>query len=100
MRDTYIDSNLNPITKFTSSNRSTEFAPMEHLSNDREDHPNQQNNSHKLCNETGHPIVRLTESQWKLKRKHDQQFPMEGKPVIVEQILASEKINKSKIAGL
>ena len=25
MRDTYINSNLNPLTKFTSSNRSTEF---------------------------------------------------------------------------
>ena len=25
MRDVYINSNLNPLTKFTSSNRSTEF---------------------------------------------------------------------------
>ena len=30
---------------------------MEHLSNDHEDHPNQHKNSHKLCDETGHPIV-------------------------------------------
>ena len=49
---------------------------MEHLSNDYKDHPNQQENSHKLCNGTGHPILCLTESQWKL-RQHDQNFPME-----------------------
>ena len=36
---------------------------MEHLSNDHEDHPNQHKNSHKLCDETGHPIVNLMESQ-------------------------------------
>ena len=54
---------------------------MEHLSNDQEDSPNQQENSHKLCNEKGHPIVRLTESQWKLRQQHDQNFPMEGKPL-------------------
>ena len=38
-------------------------AEMEHLSNDYEDHPNQHENSHKLCNETGHPIVNLMGSQ-------------------------------------
>ena len=30
---------------------------MEHLSNDHEDHPNKHENSHKLCDEMGHPIV-------------------------------------------
>ena len=30
---------------------------MEHLSNDHEDHPNQHENGHKLCDETGHPII-------------------------------------------
>ena len=29
---------------------------MEHLSNDHEDHPNQHENSHKLCDEMGHPV--------------------------------------------
>ena len=52
---------------------------MEHLSNDLEDHPNQQEGTHKLCDERGTPILSLTESQWKL-RQHDQIFPMEGKP--------------------
>ena len=70
---------------------------MKHLSNDHEDHPNQHKNSHKLCDETGHPVVNLMESQWKL-RQHDQ-F-LNGGKAIEEQILASEEGNKSKRAGL
>ena len=62
---------------------------MEDLSNDHKDHPNQHENSHKLRNEMGHLVVNLMESQ----------FPNEGE-AIVEQILASEEINKSKQAGL
>ena len=38
---------------------------MEHLSNDHEDCPNQHENNHKLCDETGHPVVNLMESQKK-----------------------------------
>ena len=49
---------------------------MEYLSNDHEDHPNQHNNSHKQCNEIGHLIVNMMESQWKLRQVHDQNFPM------------------------
>ena len=37
--------------------------------------------SHNLCNKTGHPVVNLMESHWKLRQKHDQNFPMEGKPL-------------------
>ena len=48
---------------------------MEHLSNDHKDHPNQ----HKNIQKTGHPIVNLMESQWKLRQQHDQNFPMEAK---------------------
>ena len=54
---------------------------MEYLSNDNEDHPNQHENSYKLHNETGHPIVSLTEGQWKLRQQHDQNFTMEGMPL-------------------
>ena len=43
---------------------------MEHLSNDQKDGPNPQENSHKLCNETGHPVVNLMQSQWKLRQQH------------------------------
>ena len=60
MRDIFMKSNLNPLTKFTSSNKSTEFLrypPSEYLSNDHKDHPNQHENSHKLCDEMGHPVV-------------------------------------------
>ena len=52
---------------------------MENLLNDHEDHPNQHENNHKLCDEMGHPVLNLTKSQWKLR--HDQNFPMEGKPL-------------------
>ena len=31
--------------------------------------------------ETGHPVMSLTESQWKLRQIHDQNFPMEAKPL-------------------
>ena len=63
-----MNSNLSPLTKFTSS-RGTEFKdtrPMENLSNDHEDHPNQLKNSHKSCGEKGYPALSLLESQWKL----------------------------------
>ena len=53
---------------------------MEHLSNDHKDCVNQHENSHKLCNETGHAVVNLVESQWKLRQQHAQNFPMQGKP--------------------
>ena len=51
---------------------------MEYLSNDHKDHPNQHKNSFKLGDETGHSVLSLLETQWKL-RQHDQKFPMEGK---------------------
>ena len=54
---------------------------MEHLSNNNQDCPNQSKNSHKQCDEAGHPIVYIMESQLKLRQQHDQNFPMEGKPL-------------------
>ena len=45
---------------------------MEHFSNDQEDHPNQCQNSHKQCDEMGHLVKNMTESQWKLRQQHDQ----------------------------
>ena len=50
-------------------------------------------NSDKLCDETGNPVVNLMEIQWKLRSE----FPNGGKAV-VEQIPASQEINKSKRA--
>ena len=54
---------------------------MELLSEDHKDHPNQHENSHKLCNEMGHPVLGLLESQWKLRQQHDPNFPIVGKPL-------------------
>ena len=54
---------------------------MEHFSNDHGDRPNQYGNSPKLCNEAGHSVVNLMESQWKLRQQYDPSFPMEGKPL-------------------
>ena len=54
---------------------------MEHLSNDHKDCLNQHANSHKPCNETGYPVVNMMESQWKLRKQHDQNVSMEGKPL-------------------
>ena len=45
---------------------------MKHLLNDHEDHLNQYENSHKLCNETRNSVDNLMESQWKLIKLHDQ----------------------------
>ena len=72
---------------------------MEHLSSDQEDHPNQHENRHKLCDETGHPILSLLECQWELRQQRDHKFSSGGK-AIVEQILGSEEINKSKRAEM
>ena len=52
---------------------------MEQLPNDHKDHSYQHENSHKLCNETGHPILSLMESQWKLRQQHEQNHPLEEK---------------------
>ena len=56
---------------------------MEHLSYDHKDHPNQHKNGYKLCDETGHLILSLLESQWKLRQQHNQNFSMEGKPLLL-----------------
>ena len=50
---------------------------MEHLTNDHKDCPNHHENNHKLCDEMGHPVLSLIESQWKLRQPHDLYFPME-----------------------
>ena len=52
---------------------------MKHPSNDHKGYSNQRENSHKLCNEMGHSVMNLMKRQWKLRKQHDQNFPMEGK---------------------
>ena len=83
VRDIYIIANLKPLTKFTSSTRSIEFKYIDPW-----------NMSQMItktvpihliivvsCDETGHLILSLTESQWKLRPQHDQNFLIEGKPL-------------------
>ena len=47
-----------------------------HLSNDYKDCPKQPKNSNKLCNDT---FLSLMRSQWKPRKQHDKNFPVEGK---------------------
>ena len=47
-------SRLEFIEKFSANNFALSDAED---ANDHEDHPNQQENNHKLCDETGHPVV-------------------------------------------
>ena len=57
---------------------------MEHLSNDHKDHPYQHKNGHKICDEKGHPLLSLNESQW--KRQQQSESPKGGKTTS-EQVL-------------
>ena len=66
---------------------------MEHLSNDDEDHPYQHENSHKQCDETGHPVVNMMEGQWKLRQQHDQNFQMEERPLSNKYYCQKKEIN-------
>ena len=51
------------------------------FSNVHEDRHNLHENSHRLCDEIRYPLLSLTENQWKLRQHHDQNFPMEEKPL-------------------
>ena len=52
---------------------------MKNISNDLEDHSNQCENSHKVRDEMGHSLLSLTESRWKLRQQHHQNFLMKAK---------------------
>ena len=54
---------------------------MEHLSNDHKDRFNQHENSNKLSNKTGHPVMSLTKKTMKTEIGFDQNYPMEGNPL-------------------
>ena len=45
---------------------------MEHLTNVHEDCLSQHENSYKLCDEMGHPVLNLKESPWKMRQQHEQ----------------------------
>ena len=60
---------------------------MKHLSNDHEDHPNQQKDSHKLCDEMGYPVDNFDVKSMETETTTWSEFPNGGK-AIVEKILA------------
>ena len=62
---------------------------MEHLLNDHKDHPNQEENFHKLCNEMACHCAYDGKSM-ETETTTWSEFPNGGK-AIVEQILASEE---------
>ena len=73
---------------------------MECLSIDCKDCPNQHKNRHKLCDETGHPVgCEFDGKSMEAEATTWSEFRNRGKH-IVEQILASEEINRSKRTGL
>ena len=54
----------------TAKAPSLRYLPMEYLSNDHEDHTYQHESNHELCDETGHPVLSLIESQLKLRKQY------------------------------
>ena len=73
------------------------LAAAKHLSNYHEDNASQPDNSHKLCDKSGHLILSLLESQTEITTWSE--FRNGGK-AIVEKIIALEERNKNKKAGL
>ena len=72
---------------------------MEHIWNDHKDHPSQHENSHKLCNEMGHPLSEFDRKSMETEITAWSQFPYDGK-VIAEQKLVPKERKKFKRAGL
>ena len=73
------------------------ISPMEHPSNDHEDHSNQHENSHKLCDERG--IARWT--WWKVNGNWNNIIRIsEWRESHCRKIILPEERNKSKRAGL
>ena len=44
----------------------------------------------------GYPVVNLMENQWKLRQQHDQNFPMEGKPLQNKYYRQKKEVNPKK----
>ena len=54
---------------------------MVHLSNVHEDHHNQHENIHNMCNGKEHPRFKFEKKQWKMEQKHDKNFQIDENPL-------------------
>ena len=85
MRDIYMNSNLNPVTKFTSNSRSTKFKDILswNISQIITKIDPISTRSHRLCIEVRHPVVNLMEwnENWSMKTETTTwpEFPNGGK---------------------
>lgn len=70
---------------------------MVHLSNVHEDHHNQHENIHNMCNGKEHPLFKFEKNTKENGIKTWSEFPNRGKPT-VNQILELKQINQSKKA--
>ena len=78
MSDRYINPKLNPLTKFTSSSRSTDFKdilPRNISKMITKSVPISTRIVKSYAMKQG--ILTLTENHWKLRKPHDQNFPMD-----------------------
>ena len=95
MRNIYINSNLSPPTKFTTSKRSTEFQdilPWNTSEMIRKTIPISTRIVINYAMKQG-IVLSLLKSQWKIRQQHDQNFPMEGNPVQNKYQCQKKEIN-------
>ena len=84
LRDIYFSSNLNSLTKSTSSSGSTELKdilPWDLSQMIMKTIPISTRVVVSYMMKWGHPALSLSKSQWKLRQPHDQNFPVERKPL-------------------
>ena len=93
MKDIYINSNLNPLTKFTNSSRSTEFKDILPWNIFQIIIPISRRIV--VMRRNGASCFEFIGKSMEIETTRSSAFPTEGK-AIVEQILASEERSKSK----
>ena len=69
---------------------------MEHIWNDHKDHPSQHENSHKLCNEMGHPLSEFDRKSMETEITAWSQFPYDGKVIAEQKLVPKERNSKEQ----
>ena len=105
VRDMYINSNREPVTKLWSSSRSSYATSLslrwpqrvsQTVQDDHKDYPIQYKNNQILCDEKQHIPLSLKEIQWKLRQYHGPKLPMEGRLLQNKYLSLKIKINPKK----